>query len=95
MALTFDYQSSQISSTSNNNVSITGDGKRADNEKLILGDDNNLEIYHDQFTGMNWMVANSPLIMYSLGNMWLGGSHIGIGNPGANEYYVELSLIHI
>jgi len=89
MALTFDYQSSQISSTSNNNVSITGDGKRADNEKLILGDDNNLEIYHDQFTGMNWMVANSPLIMYSLGNMWLGGSHIGIGNPGANEYYVE------
>ena len=61
----------------------------ADNEKLILGNDNNLEIYHDQFTGMNWMVANSPLIMYSTGNMWLGGTHIGIGNPGANEYYVE------
>lgn len=89
MALTFDYQSSQISSTSNNDVSITGDGKRGDNEKLILGNDNNLEIYHDQFTGMNWVVANSPLIMYSLGNAWLGGTHIGIGNPDANEYYVE------
>ena len=89
MALTFDYQSSQISSTSDNDVSITGDGKRGDNEKLILGNDNNLEIYHDQFTGMNWMVANSPLIMYSTGNAWLGGTHIGIGNPGANEYYVQ------
>ena len=89
MALTFDYQSSQISSTSNNDVSITGDGKRGDNEKLILGNDNNLEIYHDLFTGMNWLVANSPLIMYSTGNAWLGGTHIGIGNPGANEYYVE------
>ena len=89
MALTFDYQSSQISSTSDNDVSIAGDGKRGDNEKLILGNDNNLEIYHDQYTGMNWVVANSPLIMYSTGNAWLGGTHIGIGNPGANEYYVE------
>ena len=89
MALTFDYQSSQISSTSDNDVSIIGDGKRGDNEKLILGDDNNLEIYHDQITGLNWVVANSPLIMYSTGNAWLGGTHIGIGNPGANEYYVE------
>ena len=89
MALTFDYQSSQISSTSDNDVIITGDGKRGDNEKLILGNDNNLEIYHDQFTGMNWVVANSPLIMYSTGNAWLGGTHIGMGNPGANEYYVE------
>ena len=89
MALTFDYQSSQISSTSDNDVSIAGDGKRGDNEKLILGNDNNLEIYHDQYTGMNWVVANSPLIMYSTGNAWLGGSHIGIGNPGANEYYVQ------
>lgn len=89
MALTFDYQASQISSTSDNDVSIAGDGKRGDNEKLILGNDNNLEIYHDQYTGMNWVVANSPLIMYSTGNAWLGGSHIGIGNPGANEYYVQ------
>jgi hypothetical protein len=68
---------------------MTGDINFGDNNKASFGASNNLEIYHDQFTGMNWVVANSPLIMYSTGNAWLGGTHIGIGNPGANEYYVE------
>jgi hypothetical protein len=79
--VTLSYQGATKIATTSTGIDVTGNATFADNGKAIFGAGSDLEIYSDG--------THSYLKETGLGNLWLGGANIGLGNPTASEYFVQ------
>ena len=76
-----EFPAAALDIDASGNVSVTGDVSLADNDKIILGDDSDLQIYHD---GLHSYVTDA-----GTGDLRLSANNIRIQNADNSTNYIK------